>query len=85
SYLEGRQVYIYVEDTGVGIPEEYRDKIFDKFVRASNNEDENSGTGLGLAISKEIIEAHNGRIWVESEEGEGAKFIFTLPRYRHLS
>ncbi|MFW5982106.1 MAG: ATP-binding protein [Halanaerobiaceae bacterium] len=85
SYLEGRQVYIYVEDTGVGIPEEYRDKIFDKFVRASNNEDENSGTGLGLAISKEIIEAHNGRIWVESEKGEGAKFIFTLPRYRHLS
>ncbi len=85
SYLQGRQVYIYVEDTGVGIPEEYRDKVFDKFVRASNNEDENSGTGLGLAISKEIIEAHNGRIWVESEEGKGSKFVFTLPRYRHLS
>jgi len=85
SFLEGRHVNIFVEDTGVGIPEEYCNKIFDKFVRASNNEDENSGTGLGLAISKEIIEAHNGRIWVESEEGKGSKFIFTLPRYRHLS
>jgi len=85
SFLEGRHVSIFVEDTGVGIPEEYCNKIFDKFVRASNNEDENSGTGLGLAISKEIIEAHNGRIWVESEEGKGSKFIFTLPRYRHLS
>jgi len=85
SFLEGRNVNIFVEDTGVGIPEEYCNKIFDKFVRASNNEDENSGTGLGLAISKEIIEAHNGRIWVESEEGNGSKFIFTLPRYRHLS
>lgn len=84
SYLQGRHIYMYVADTGAGIPEEYHDKIFDKFVRASNNEDENSGTGLGLAIAKEIIEAHNGSIWVESEEGKGSKFIFTLPRYRHL-
>ncbi|MTI61196.1 MAG: HAMP domain-containing protein [Firmicutes bacterium] len=85
SFLEGRQIKIYVEDTGVGIAEEYHDKIFDKFVRASNNQDENSGTGLGLAISKEIIEAHNGQIWVEGKEGKGSKFVFTLPRYRHLS
>lgn len=85
SVLEGRKVKIYVKDTGVGIPEEYRGKIFEKFVRASNNEDETSGTGLGLAISKEIIEAHNGRIWVESEEGKGSKFFFTLPRYSKLS
>lgn len=82
--LKGRNVIIYVEDTGVGIPEEYQDKIFDKFVRANNNKDGNTGTGLGLAISREIIEAHNGEIWVESKEGKGSKFIFTIPRYRHI-
>ncbi len=78
-------VNISVEDTGVGIPKEYQDKIFDKFIRANNNDDNASGTGLGLAISKEIIEAHNGKIWVESEEGEGSKFTFSVPRYSSIS
>jgi PAS domain S-box-containing protein len=81
--MAGRYVNVFVEDTGVGIPREYQEKIFDKFFRARNKEDDTSGTGLGLAIAREIIEAHNGRIWVESEEGKGARFIFTLPRYRH--
>ncbi|MFW5995652.1 MAG: ATP-binding protein [Halanaerobiaceae bacterium] len=78
----GQRVYIYVQDNGIGIAEEYQDKIFEKFYRANNNDDGASGTGLGLAIAREIINAHGGSIWVESEEGEGSKFTFSLPRYR---
>jgi PAS domain S-box-containing protein len=70
---------VSVKDTGIGIPEEYRGKIFDKFVQVKDTETISKGTGLGLAIAKEIIEAHGGEIWCESELGEGSKFIFTLP------
>ncbi|GAB6099298.1 hypothetical protein JCM16358_11770 [Halanaerocella petrolearia] len=75
---KGHKVHISVADTGSGIPKEYQHKIFDKFVRAGADKDKGTGTGLGLAISKEIIEAHGGRIWVESEEGVGSTFTFTL-------
>lgn len=76
--LKGGQnkVYVSVSDTGPGIPEEYHEKIFEKFVRVG---DDKTGSGLGLAICKEIVEAHGGQIWVESEVGEGATFTFTLP------
>ncbi|MFP4687951.1 MAG: sensor histidine kinase, partial [bacterium] len=77
SRRRGSRAYISVSDTGEGIPPEYRDKIFDKFV-SIRGEDETSGTGLGLAISREIVEAHGGKIWVESSEGEGSTFTFTL-------
>lgn len=70
---------VSVKDTGIGIPEEYKEKIFDKFVQVKDSEAANKGTGLGLAIAKEIIEAHGGEIWCESKLGEGSKFIFTLP------
>lgn len=79
---KGQYVYIHVQDTGVGIDKAYQDKIFDKFVRANNNEDAASGTGLGLAIAREIIEAHGGEIWVESEVDEGSTFSFNIPKYR---
>ncbi|TDO89279.1 signal transduction histidine kinase [Halanaerobium saccharolyticum] len=79
--VKGRRVLVSVTDNGPGIPKEYQSKIFDKFVRAGNDKDEKSGTGLGLAISKEIITAHNGRIWVDSEEGEGSTFSFYIPRF----
>ena len=79
--IKGRRVLVSVADNGPGIPREYQSKIFDKFVRAGNDKDEKSGTGLGLAISKEIITAHNGRIWVDSEEGEGSTFSFYIPRF----
>ncbi len=79
--IKGRRVLVSVSDNGPGIPKEYQSKIFDKFVRAGNDKDEKSGTGLGLAISKEIITAHNGRIWVDSEEGEGSTFSFYIPRF----
>ncbi|MFO7958884.1 MAG: ATP-binding protein [Candidatus Brocadiia bacterium] len=71
------QVYISVEDNGAGIPEEYQSRIFDKFVQVEGADAH--GTGLGLAICKEIVRAHGGTIWVESEEGEGSKFTFTVP------
>ncbi len=69
-------VYISVEDTGKGIPDEEQDRIFEKYVQLDG--EENSGSGLGLAICKEIIEAHGGRIWVDSEIGQGSTFTFRL-------
>jgi len=73
-------VKISVADTGTGIGKEDLDKIFDKFYQTGERGTTDiSGTGLGLSICKEIVELHGGKIWVESEKGYGAKFIFTLP------
>ena len=69
-----------IKDTGVGIPKDELNKVFDKFYQISKPPDAKSkGTGLGLAISKSLIEIHGGRIWVESQEGKGSEFCFTLP------
>jgi signal transduction histidine kinase len=74
------EIEVFVEDTGEGIPREYHEKIFNKFVQVNaGNKKIIKGTGLGLALAKNIVEHHGGRIWVESEEGKGSKFIFTLP------
>ena len=67
-----------VKDTGKGIPKQYHDQIFGQFFRIPGQE-KNSGAGLGLAIVKEIIEAHDGKVGVESDAGQGATFWFTLP------
>ena len=75
---ETNEYMFYIKDTGIGIPKNSQRVIFDKFKRGSNALDQ-SGTGLGLPIVKSIIEAHNGRIWFESTEGEGTVFNFTLP------
>ncbi|WP_027340657.1 ATP-binding protein [Halonatronum saccharophilum] len=77
---KGHKIHLSVEDTGAGIPKSYQNKIFDKFMRVGSDKDKDTGSGLGLAISKEIIEAHGGRIWVDSKEGEGSTFTFTLKR-----
>jgi len=75
----GNKAYIAVKDTGIGIPKKYHEVIFDKFTQVKNDGVTAGGAGLGLAISKDIVKAHKGRIWVESEEGKGSTFIFTLP------
>ena len=71
-------IEIRLSDQGPGVPEEHRQRIFDKFFRLPGTEGVR-GTGLGLAISKGIVEAHQGRIWVENLPGRGAKFILALP------
>ena len=72
-------IEISVADRGAGIPLEYQSKIFDKFVQVETEKDV-GGSGLGLAICKEMVQAHGGRIWVDSIVGEGSTFTFTIPR-----
>jgi two-component system, OmpR family, phosphate regulon sensor histidine kinase PhoR len=76
---EGDQVILRVHDTGLGIPPADQPYLFDKFFRASNIPDDTPGTGLGLSIVKSIVDSHNGRIWVNSRQGEGTTFTIVLP------
>ncbi|MGB6626115.1 MAG: HAMP domain-containing sensor histidine kinase, partial [Candidatus Acidiferrales bacterium] len=69
-------IMISVSDTGVGIAAEYHQEIFEDFVRVDPS---SSGMGLGLAITKRLIQAHHGKIWVDSEPGRGSSFKFLLP------
>ena len=74
------RILVSVKDTGIGIDKNFMPKIFQKFQQADTTAKRKySGTGLGLAICKEIIEHHDGKIWVESKPGNGSKFIFSLP------
>ncbi len=75
-------VTVVVSDTGTGIPEEYLEKIFDKYVQVSNYDLEMRGSGLGLAVARAIITAHGGKIWCESNPQKGSRFLFTLPIYQ---
>lgn len=79
-HQNGDGIQIWVEDNGKGIAKELHELIFDKFFQARNQTlKKPQGSGLGLAICKKIIEMHQGKIWVESEEDKGSRFIFTLP------
>lgn len=78
--LRGFVIYS-VKDSGPGIPKDKQAKVFEKFVQVSEGERHVGGTGLGLAIAKAIVELHKGAIWLESDEGKGATFFFTLPVY----
>ena len=83
SAIEEDRVRIDVADNGIGIAEEYLDRIFDSFVRVESGlSRESEGTGLGLAITKKIVEAHGGTIEVQSSPGEGSNFIVRLPLAR---
>jgi len=80
TYGYGDRVAVSVKDTGIGIPSEHLDAIFEKFHQVESSLERSvSGTGLGLAITKGLVEAHDGKIWVESELGKGSTFTFTLP------
>jgi two-component system phosphate regulon sensor histidine kinase PhoR len=74
----GKKVRFAVRDTGVGIPEDEVERVFERFYKADRARS-GSGTGLGLSIARHIVEAHGGRIWAESVEGKGSTFFFTVP------
>ncbi len=77
---DGQYVEVSVEDQGVGIPEQYQKKIFDRFFRVENDAHTVKGTGLGLHLVKVTVEKHhNGQVFVQSKEGEGSTFGFRLP------
>jgi two-component system sensor histidine kinase KdpD len=80
AVTEDPEVIFTLEDHGPGISEKEQRRIFEKFYRGKDQRELIPGTGMGLTIAREIVRAHNGRIWVESEPGKGAKFSFSLPR-----
>jgi PAS domain S-box-containing protein len=80
--VEDSFVHLAVRDEGLGIPHADLGTIFDRYTRVRTKEHQSvTGTGLGLPISKQIVEHHGGRIWVESEVGQGSIFHFTLPQW----
>ncbi|KJD53646.1 histidine kinase, partial [Bacillus amyloliquefaciens] len=81
--INQEKVKITVADTGVGIPKAVRQSIFESFQQAKNHKDD--GAGLGLSIVRQLVQLQNGEIWVESEEGKGSAFHFTLPVAKHDS
>lgn len=76
---ENKDIVVSVKDCGQGIPKDYQDKIFEKFAQVEERQIKGTGKGLGLTFCKMAVEAHGGKIWVESEVGKGSTFYFTLP------
>jgi signal transduction histidine kinase len=76
SFKQGNEKVFEVSDNGIGIAKENHQKIFEVFSRLHNSSSQYEGVGMGLTIVKRILERHNGRIWVESELGEGTRFLF---------
>jgi len=76
-----KELEVSVKDTGIGIAPEDLPKIFSKFYQCGGERmiSDVNGTGIGLSIAKEIVGLHGGKIWVESEKGQGARFVFTIP------
>jgi signal transduction histidine kinase len=73
------EIRVSIADTGPGIASEDRERIFEEFQQGEAAVEQREGTGLGLALSKRLVELHGGRIWVDSELGQGSTFVFTLP------
>ncbi|MGD9778769.1 ATP-binding protein [Methanomethylovorans sp.] len=82
---EDSGIHIQVQDTGIGIPEKIGEKIFDKFYQVDGSSTRKyGGSGLGLSISRQIVQVHNGSIWIESKEGAGTILHVRLPK-KHLN
>jgi signal transduction histidine kinase len=80
GWAEAGEVGIFVSDEGIGIPTSEQERIFDRFARVDNSlTRQTPGAGLGLFLVKSVIEAHGGRVWVDSRPGQGSTFNFTLP------
>jgi signal transduction histidine kinase len=79
AWPTGNQIQIAVADTGPGIPRENHEWVFERFEQGETGVKRPEGIGVGLALCKEFVEMHGGRIWVESAEGAGSTFNFTLP------
>lgn len=78
---DDHQVYVAVTDEGIGIPKDEQENIFGRFYRVRSGVSERTqGAGLGLYFVRSVIQAHGGRVWVESRPGQGSTFVFTLPR-----
>jgi signal transduction histidine kinase len=76
------EAILQIEDEGIGVPAKDRERIFERLQRGSNARKAAPGLGAGLYIVSRIVQAHAGRVWVESEEGKGATFFVALPLYR---
>lgn len=72
-------IRISVQDSGPGIAGDQLDRVFDRFYQGSKQYSDQEGTGIGLALTKELVDLHGGRVWVESQSGEGARFVVQLP------
>ena len=84
--LDNGYAVFSVSDTGIGIPAADLQKLFSEFFRVDNEINQNvKGTGLGLVLAKNIVQAHHGKMWVQSQVGVGTTFYFTLPSsQKHL-
>lgn len=81
----GKDLLVWVEDRGPGVPEAERQQVFEKFYRGTTSTPSPAGTGLGLAIVKEIVRSHGGRVWVEDAAPIGARFVMSIPLVRGLN
>ena len=85
-YEKSDMIFLEVEDEGIGIPEDQQSRIFEKFYRVEQRETMGiSGTGLGLTVVKEIVDAHSGKIIVNSKPGKGSKFSIILNKKHHVT
>nr|WP_242984764.1 HAMP domain-containing sensor histidine kinase [Clostridium taeniosporum] len=78
--LDNNKVIISVKDNGIGIPKEYKEKIFERFKQVEKSSHKNyEGSGIGLSLVKSIVEMHSGNIWISSQQQKGTEVVFTLP------